>query len=36
MEPTLGKIQKARGILDQMAPYYAAEVAADEEIDASG
>ncbi len=33
-EPTLGKLKTARGILDQMALFYAAEVAADEEIEA--
>ena len=33
-EPTLGKLEAARGILDQMALFYAAEVAADEEIEA--
>lgn len=35
-EPTLGKLTKARGILDQMAPFYAGEVAADEEIETGG
>ena len=33
-EPTLGKLEAARGILDQMALFYAVEVAADEEIEA--
>ena len=32
-EPTLGKLETARGILDQLARFYAAEVAADEEIE---
>jgi len=34
-EPTLGKLEKARGLLDQLDPFYAAEVAADEQIEAS-
>lgn len=34
-EPTLGKLEAARVLLDQLAPFYAPEVAADEEIDAT-
>jgi len=34
-EPTLGKLETARGLLDQLAPFYAVEVAADEEIESS-
>jgi len=30
-EPTLGKLEAAQGPLDQLAPFYAPEVAADEE-----
>jgi len=33
-EPTLGKLEAARGLLDELAPYYAPEVDADEEIEA--
>ena len=32
-EPTLGKLETARGILDQLARFYAVEVADDEEIE---
>jgi hypothetical protein len=34
-EPTLGKLATARELLDQLAPFYATEAAADEEIEAT-